>query len=117
MRSDPPKPEATAPLRADARRNRDRIIEAAREVFAEHGLDASMNEVARHAEVGVATLFRRFPNREQLIAATFANPTDNAKEGRGGYRFFWSFRRIPHRTSTHTHRGYERASATLRRAG
>ena len=73
-RSETPKPEATAPLRADARRNRDRIIEAAREVFGEHGLDASMNEVARHAEVGVATLFRRFPNREQLIAATFANP-------------------------------------------
>jgi len=73
-RSEPPTPAATAPLRADARRNRDRILEVAREVFAEHGLDASMNEVARPAEVGVATLFRRFPSREQLIAATFADP-------------------------------------------
>jgi len=65
---------AAAPLRADARRNRDRIVEAAREVFAEQGLDASLNEVARRAEVGVATLFRRFPGREELIAATFAAP-------------------------------------------
>lgn len=73
-RSDASRPEAAAPLRADARRNRDRIIEAAREVFAVRGLDASMNEVARRAEVGVATLFRRFPSREQLIAATFSDP-------------------------------------------
>jgi len=43
-------------LRADAQRSRGRIIEAARAVFAEHGLDASMNEVARQAGVGVATL-------------------------------------------------------------
>ena len=67
-------PEAAPPLRADARRNRDRIVEAAREVFAEQGLDASLNEVARRAEVGVATLFRRFPSREELVAATFAAP-------------------------------------------
>ena len=59
-------------LRADAERNRERVIEAAREVFAEQGLDASLNEVARRAGVGVATLFRRFPNREALISATFA---------------------------------------------
>src|SRR4051794_22930942 len=60
-------------LRADAARNRGRILAAAREVFAEDGLDASMNEVARRAGVGVATLFRRFPTREALIAATFAD--------------------------------------------
>ena len=60
-------------LRADAERNRQRVIEAAREVFAEQGLDASLNEVARRAGVGVATLFRRFPNREDLITATFAH--------------------------------------------
>jgi AcrR family transcriptional regulator len=72
--SEPSTHEATASLRADARRNRDRIVEAAREVFAEQGLDASLNEVARRAEVGVATLFRRFPGREELIAATFAAP-------------------------------------------
>lgn len=60
-------------LRADATRNRGRIIEAARAVFAEQGLDASMNEVARRAGVGVATLFRRFPTRDDLITATFAD--------------------------------------------
>jgi AcrR family transcriptional regulator len=60
-------------LRADAARNRARILDAARDVFAEHGLDASMNEVARRAGVGVATLFRRFATREDLIAATFAD--------------------------------------------
>jgi AcrR family transcriptional regulator len=60
-------------LRADAERNRGRLIDAAREVFAEHGLDASMNEIARRAGVGAATLFRRFPTRDDLITATFAD--------------------------------------------
>jgi AcrR family transcriptional regulator len=60
-------------LRADAERNRCRIISAAREVFAERGLDASRNEIARRAGVGVATLFRRFPTRDDLITATFAD--------------------------------------------
>jgi AcrR family transcriptional regulator len=59
-------------LRADAERNRGRLIEAARDVFAERGLSASMNEIARRAGVGVATLFRRFPTRDDLITATFA---------------------------------------------
>lgn len=59
-------------LRADAERNRERILAAAREVFAEQGLDASTNEVARRAGVGVATLFRRFPTRDDLVGAVFA---------------------------------------------
>jgi len=59
-------------LRADAERNRCRIVEAARQVFAEQGLDAPMNEVARRAEVGIATLYRRFPTREDLITSVFA---------------------------------------------
>jgi AcrR family transcriptional regulator len=49
------------------------VIEAAREVFAERGLDASTNEIARRAGVGVATLFRRFPTRDDLVAAAFAD--------------------------------------------
>jgi AcrR family transcriptional regulator len=61
------------PLRADAERNRARVVDAAREVFAEQGLDASTNEIARRAGVGVATLFRRFPTRDDLVAATFAD--------------------------------------------
>lgn len=59
-------------LRADAERNRERLLCAAREVFAEQGLQAPMAEVARRAGVGVATLFRRFPTRDDLITATFA---------------------------------------------
>ncbi|MGH9248766.1 MAG: TetR/AcrR family transcriptional regulator [Acidimicrobiales bacterium] len=60
-------------LRTDAERNRVRILAAAREAFAEHGLQVSMNDVARRADVGVATLYRRFPTREDLITAVFAD--------------------------------------------
>jgi AcrR family transcriptional regulator len=67
-------PAGDATLRVDAQRNRERIVATARQVFAEDGLDASLNEVARRAGVGVATLFRRFPTREDLIASTFADP-------------------------------------------
>ncbi|SEF37752.1 DNA-binding transcriptional regulator, AcrR family [Amycolatopsis pretoriensis] len=59
-------------LRADARRNQERILVAAREVFAERGIDAPMATVARRARVGVATLYRRFPNRDALVRAAFA---------------------------------------------
>ncbi|WP_035920641.1 TetR/AcrR family transcriptional regulator [Frankia sp. QA3] len=58
-------------MRADARRNRDRIVEAARELFTQHGLSVSTNEVARHAGVGIATLLRRFPTRDELVGAAF----------------------------------------------
>lgn len=60
-------------MRADARRNRGRILVAAREVFAEHGIDAPMAAVARRAGVGVATLYRRFPTRDALVRAAFAH--------------------------------------------
>jgi AcrR family transcriptional regulator len=56
-------------LRADAARNRERIIEAAAEVFAERGLEVSTAEIAEHAGVGEATLFRRFPTKDVLIDA------------------------------------------------
>jgi AcrR family transcriptional regulator len=58
-------------LRADAERNRQRLIAAAREMFAERGLDVPMEDIARHAGVGVATLYRRFPTRADLIAGAF----------------------------------------------
>ena len=61
------------PLRRDAARNRGRIIEAGREVFAEQGLEAPMEVVARRAGVGIATLYRRFPTRHELITAAFAS--------------------------------------------
>jgi AcrR family transcriptional regulator len=56
-------------LRADARRNRDQIIVAARTIFAEQGPDVPMEEIARAAAVGVGTLYRRFPDRDALISA------------------------------------------------
>src|SRR5215217_1384360 len=59
-------------LRADAARNREAIVEAARAVFAEHGLDAPLDEIAKRAGTGNATLYRRFPTRGDLVAAVFA---------------------------------------------
>src|SRR3954447_6479391 len=60
-------------LRADAARNRQAIVDAARAVFAEHGLDASLDEIATRAGTGNATLYRRFPTRSDLVAAVFAD--------------------------------------------
>jgi len=60
------------PLRADAERNRERIVEAARTVFAERGLDAPLDAIAERAGVGAGTLYRRFPRRDDLIVACFA---------------------------------------------
>jgi AcrR family transcriptional regulator len=59
----------TTTLRADAERNRGLILEAARSVFAEQGLDAGVAEIAERAGVGVATIFRRFPHKEDLLIA------------------------------------------------
>ncbi len=58
-------------MRADAARNREAIVEAARDVFAERGADVPLEEIARRADVGIATLYRRFPTREDLIASAF----------------------------------------------
>jgi AcrR family transcriptional regulator len=62
-------PGTEIPLRADARRNRDQIIAAARTIFTEQGPDVPMEEIARAAGVGVGTLYRRFPDRDALIGA------------------------------------------------
>lgn len=59
-------------LRADALRNRERIVEVARELFAERGLDVPMATIARNSGVGVATLYRRFPTKESLVTEVFA---------------------------------------------
>lgn len=60
---------AARPLRADAARNAERIMRAARAAFAESGTDVPLEEVARRAGVGVATLYRRFPSKDDLIRA------------------------------------------------
>ncbi|MEV8321397.1 helix-turn-helix domain-containing protein [Streptomyces sp. NPDC059900] len=57
--------------RADARRNYDRLLAEARAAFAEHGTDASLEDIARHANVGIGTLYRHFPNRHALMSAVF----------------------------------------------
>jgi AcrR family transcriptional regulator len=57
------------PLRADARRNRDRLLQVARQSFAAEGLSVSLDEIARRAEVGPGTLYRHFPTKEALFEA------------------------------------------------
>ncbi|QSQ18902.1 helix-turn-helix transcriptional regulator [Pyxidicoccus parkwayensis] len=63
-------PEAERPLRADARRNREQLLTAAHEAFSEHGADASFDDIARRAGVGIGTLYRHFPTRDALLVAT-----------------------------------------------
>lgn len=71
-------------MRADARRNRDAIVRAARELFAEKGMDAQMDEIARRAKVGVGTVYRHFPAKEDLldglITRRFERLTERATE-------------------------------------
>jgi AcrR family transcriptional regulator len=71
-------------LRADARRNRERILEAAAEVFAHQGTDAQMDDVARRAGVGVGTVYRHFPNKDvlmgELVTQKFRSFADSARE-------------------------------------
>ena len=64
---------ASRPLRRDAARNRELILEAAAEVFAELGIEAGYDEIARRACVGVGTVYRRFPERGELVRALFAS--------------------------------------------
>ena len=64
------------PLRADAKRNLTKILDAAALVFAEKGLDATLDEVAAVAGVGVGTVYRRFPDKDALIGALFDNAID-----------------------------------------
>jgi AcrR family transcriptional regulator len=64
------------PLRADARRNRDQILAAARTIFAAQGAEVPMEEIARAAGVGVGTLYRRFPDRDALIRAVAVDNFD-----------------------------------------
>lgn len=59
------------PMRADARRNYERLLTEARTVFAEHGTDAALEEIARRSGVGIGTLYRHFPNRHAMMSAVF----------------------------------------------
>lgn len=67
-------------MRADAQRNRDRIVEVAREVFREQGYDASLDLVAKRAGVGAGTLYRHFPSRETLLDAIMQSWVERVAE-------------------------------------
>ncbi|MGT2468484.1 MAG: TetR/AcrR family transcriptional regulator [Mesorhizobium sp.] len=62
---------AQKPLRADARRNRDKLVEVAAQMFASDGVDVSLEEIARRAGVGIGTLYRHFPTREHLVEVVY----------------------------------------------
>jgi AcrR family transcriptional regulator len=74
---------ASRRLRADAERNRTAILAAAQEVFAAQGLEAPLVEIAARAGVGIATLYRRFPDRQQLVAAALAGKITQYAEAAG----------------------------------
>jgi AcrR family transcriptional regulator len=65
------------PKRADARRNYDKVVAAAREAFADRGASTSLEEIARRAGVGIGTLYRNFPNRQALLEAVYVDEVDN----------------------------------------
>jgi AcrR family transcriptional regulator len=77
---DPPAPADERGLRADARRNREAVIAAAKALFADQGLDAQMPDVAKAAGVGVGTVYRHFPTKDDLIAAMAAERFDRLAE-------------------------------------
>src|SRR5437763_15486921 len=64
------------PKRADARRNYEKVLAAAREAFAEGGESTALEEIARRADVGIGTLYRHFPNRQALLEALYVNEVD-----------------------------------------
>src|SRR6185503_20455325 len=64
------------PLRSDAQRNRDKLLSAAIDAFAEEGEDVALESIAARAGVGIGTLYRHFPSREALVAAAYRNEVD-----------------------------------------
>jgi AcrR family transcriptional regulator len=64
------------PKRADARRNYEKVLSAAREAFAEGGESTALEEIARRAGVGIGTLYRHFPNRQALLEALYVNEVE-----------------------------------------
>jgi len=69
-------PTTTRRPRVDAQRNRERLLEVAREAFKQHGPEATMDEIARRAKVGPGTLYRHFPTRDALIEAVFRSQVE-----------------------------------------
>ncbi|MFD9700462.1 TetR/AcrR family transcriptional regulator [Lentzea sp. NPDC059081] len=70
----------TKPLRRDAQRNRDLLVEAARKLFAVHGLDVALEEISRTAGVSIGTLYNHFPNRADLVDAVFSDRAQTVRQ-------------------------------------
>lgn len=95
-------PMLDKPLRADAQRNRARVLHVAEEVFAAEGAAASTEVIAKRAGVGIATVFRHFPTKEDLVEAVFVEhlrrlataATALAESGEPGTAFFEFFRQV-----------------------
>ena len=68
--------QSTRPLRADAQRNRDKLLTVAVAAFAEHGIEASLEDIARRAGVGIGTLYRHFPTRDCLMEAVYRHQVE-----------------------------------------
>jgi AcrR family transcriptional regulator len=96
---------AVRQLRADARRNRERILQAAKEVFGEQGADAQMDDVARRAGVGVGTVYRHFPNKDvlmgELVTEKFRSITENAREALAQDDPWEAFSGLLHQSAEH----------------
>src|SRR3954470_3537655 len=81
-----PRPATRPPAsRADAERNRDKILAAARSAFAEPEAEISMAEISRRAGVGMATLYRNFPGRRELLEALYTDEVDAVCEAAGKF--------------------------------
>ncbi|MDE9365358.1 TetR/AcrR family transcriptional regulator [Luteipulveratus sp. YIM 133132] len=68
------------PMRADAARNRDKLLRVATQAFIDRGAEASLDQIARDAGVGIGTLYRHFPTREDLVMAVYARQIDSLRE-------------------------------------
>lgn len=71
------------PLRADAKRNRDKVLAAAREAFTENGASTSLEAIARRAGVGIGTLYRHFPTRQALLEAVYVDEVEQLATAAG----------------------------------
>ena len=99
---------STRPLRADAARNRAKIVDAAKAAFSERGLETQMEDIARLAEVGVGTLYRHFPTKDALVRALIVDKMERmaeaAKEALDGDADPWeAFRSVLWRGAEQTH--------------
>lgn len=84
MKKTPSQPAQRKP-RTDAVRNRERILEVAKRAFTRHGVDASLDDIAKHADVGAGTLYRHFPTRDALIEAVYRTEVVKLAEAAHGF--------------------------------